>query len=244
MTALANALTGRDAALVALADDELAVGHVLTAVAGFGPELEINIALSSMGQDELGHARAYYSLALDGDRDAINEAIYGRPAGAYRAAPISWVYAEAWDQLVVKSYLYETADAERRAALAVSPGRGPLSAAVARMEGEERYHIDFWSAWLRRTVERSPSSRARVQAAVDDLWGAAGELFEVEGVAALLGGNDLRPARERWASAAVAALAELGLSVPVDGSTAWPGDDRQRILDELQPVYKLAPGKW
>ena len=76
--------------VIRLADDDLLTGHVLTSVAGWGPELEINIALSSMGQDEIGHARRLYALVIP-DRADIERFVYeqaggglpGRPAGPH-----------------------------------------------------------------------------------------------------------------------------------------------------------------
>jgi ring-1,2-phenylacetyl-CoA epoxidase subunit PaaC len=230
------------AALIALADDDLAVGHVLTSVAGFGPDLEINIALSSMGQDELGHVRAYYSLALGQDRDAINEAIFARPAEEYRAAPLSWVYGEAWETLAVKSFLYETADAERRAALA-GGRRDDVRDAVARMEGEERYHLDFWMAWLAQTVDRGDRARTKAQAAVDALWGPAQQLFTMASADELVDGG-FAAVSARWAANAGAHLESLGLAVPVASDATVDVVDRDRILDELRYVYRDAPGRW
>lgn len=240
-----DALAGTAQALVALADDELAVGHVLTSVAGFGPELEINIALSSMGQDELGHARAYYGLALGGDRDAVNAAIYGRSADAFLAAPLSWIYDDAWEQLVVKSHLFETADAERRATLAAAPLDG-LAPLVERMEGEERYHLDFWRTWLARTCERGDAARRRVQDALDGLWGHAEALFDVPLGSELVPDGFAR-AQALWVSSVADELAGLGLTVPLEAvgtADEAVAAGRERVIEELQHVYRMAPGRW
>jgi len=229
-------------ALLALADDDLAVGHVLTSVAGFGPDLEINVALSSMGQDELGHARAYYGLVYGPDRDAINEAIYGRDARDYRAAPLSWVYGEAWETLAVKSFLYETADAARRATLAAGGDDG-LRRVVERMEGEEQYHLDFWAAWMAQTAERGDDARRRLQVALDCLWWAAVDLFEVPSAEILVAGG-FAAARGRWAAAAALELDRAGLATPAVRPTGLGDADRDRVLDELHYVYCDAPGRW
>lgn len=232
------------ATLMALADDDLAAGHVLTSVAGFGPDLEINIALSSMGQDELGHARAYYGLALGPERDAINAAIFERDVDQFRAAGVSWVYAEAWERLVVKQYLFETADAGRRIALRTSP-IAELVATVERMEGEEQYHIEFWTVWLDRTLRRGHDARHRVQAALTELWPHAAAWFDVPGVSAALNGGDLGPAGTEWSTATADALAAHGLEVPPETSLGVLGDtDAERVRDELTYVRRSDPGNW
>jgi ring-1,2-phenylacetyl-CoA epoxidase subunit PaaC len=46
--------------LLALADDELVLGHRHSEWTGWAPYLEEDLAFSSIGQDEVGHARLLY----------------------------------------------------------------------------------------------------------------------------------------------------------------------------------------
>jgi ring-1,2-phenylacetyl-CoA epoxidase subunit PaaC len=227
--------------LMSLADDDLAVGHILTSVAGFGPELEINIALSSMGQDELGHARSYYILAVGADRGSINSAIFDRSAAEHGGATLSWLYAEEWERLLVKQYLFETADAARRHVLSASPDVD-VRAAIERMEGEEQYHIDFWTTWLERTLGHGADAVRRVQSALDEIWPHAPSLFDVPGVEAIVSGG-LRDARAAWVVKTERVLALLGLTIP-GGAPSPLADDRSRVVDELQYVRRAVPGSW
>jgi ring-1,2-phenylacetyl-CoA epoxidase subunit PaaC len=54
--------------LLAAADDELIIGHRHSEWTGFAPDIESDVALSSVAQDELGHARVLYEqvAAVDG----------------------------------------------------------------------------------------------------------------------------------------------------------------------------------
>jgi ring-1,2-phenylacetyl-CoA epoxidase subunit PaaC len=68
--------------LLALADDEICLGHWYATWMGLSPFLEEDLALTSIGQDELGHARALYGLLEPGgDLDAL---AYGRPPACSR----------------------------------------------------------------------------------------------------------------------------------------------------------------
>jgi len=241
------ALTG---VLTMLADDELLTGHVLTSVAGWGPELEINIALSSMGQDELGHARRLYALIAGAD--GVDRMVYERPAAGFRAGPLARTCPAEWELLLARQFLYETADAARVAVLARC-GAGDLAALAAEMEHEERYHLDFWHTWLRTTTARSATARDRVQRALDLMWPLATMSFlpgsflpPGPGAAeAALGLPDgaLGRARDQWADAARTACAGLGLELR-DGAPD-PGLDRLgEMLDEMRCVYQTAPGSW
>src|SRR5918994_535549 len=72
--------------VLAVADDELVIGHRHSEWTGFAPHLEEDVAFSSIAQDEIGHAAALYGLLArldDTDADAI---ALGRDAGEYRSA--------------------------------------------------------------------------------------------------------------------------------------------------------------
>ncbi|HUY44453.1 MAG TPA: Phenylacetic acid catabolic protein [Streptosporangiaceae bacterium] len=237
-SAVSDALTG-------LADDELLTGHVLTSVAGWGPELEINIALSSMGQDEIGHARRLYAL---GDSEGeVDRMVYERPPAEFRASVLARTYPAEWELLLARQFLYETAGAARAAVLAGSCV-DDLALLVAEMEHEERYHLDFWHTWLRTTTARSAGARDRVQRALDQMWPLATVSFLPERPGAVeeaLGLPDgaLQRARDEWISATHAACGQLGLRL-CEG-TPDPGLDRlDAMLSEMRYVYRTAPGRW
>lgn len=232
--------------LVRLSDDDLLTGHVLTSVAGWGPELEINIALSSMGQDEIGHARRLYALVI-ADRAAIERFVYERPATDFRASPLARTYPTQWEALLARQYLYETADAARAAALGATSD-GELAALLQEMGHEQRYHLDFWSTWLKTTSGRSAAARQRVQNSLDQMWPLAVASFlphrpdAVEGALGLPGGV-LEAAQREWASSVQESCGQLDLGLR-DGA-ADPAPDRLDVmLEEMRYVYKTAPGNW
>src|SRR6266508_1963759 len=76
--------------LLALADDELIMGHRHSEWTGWAPHIEEDLAFSSIAQDEMAHARLLYQLAAEsglahGDEDAL---ALGRETQAYRHAII------------------------------------------------------------------------------------------------------------------------------------------------------------
>jgi len=86
MMAAALPVAGLDELLLAMADDEFVIGFSDSEWTGIAPMLEEDVAMSSLSQDELGHAAALYAL-LGGvtgqDPDAI---AYDREPDAYRHA--------------------------------------------------------------------------------------------------------------------------------------------------------------
>ena len=74
--------------LLELADDELVIGWRDSEWTGIAPVLEEDVALSSIAQNEIGHARAAYELAardLGTDADAL---AFDRAPEEYRCAPL------------------------------------------------------------------------------------------------------------------------------------------------------------
>jgi phenylacetate-CoA oxygenase PaaI subunit len=232
--------------VIGLADDELLTGHVLTSVAGWGPELEINIALSSMGQDEIGHARRLYGLVA-GERET-EELVYERPGGDFRAGLLARTYPAEWELLLPRQFLYETGCAARAAALAET-GVAALAELVAEMDHEEQYHLDFWRTWLRTTTNRSAEARQRVQRGLDQMWPLASRSFRspdpVAAAEAELGlaTGALIQAGTAWAAEVSRACGDLGLSLR-DNDPDPQLDRLDDMLGEMRSVYQTAPGSW
>src|SRR5437870_7611742 len=93
----------RIALLLALADDELIMGHRHSEWTGWAPHIEEDLAFSSIAQDEIAHARLLYRLAhqaglSDVDEDAL---ALGRQPGEYLNAVLcerpnrDWAYTLA-----------------------------------------------------------------------------------------------------------------------------------------------------
>ena len=68
MSAAAPPATGLDELLLTMADDEFVIGFSDSEWTGIAPMLEEDVAMSSLSQDELGHAAALYGLLGERDR--------------------------------------------------------------------------------------------------------------------------------------------------------------------------------
>ena len=125
-----------------MADDEFVIGFSDSEWTGIAPILEEDVAISSLAQDELGHAQALYELLaqlLDDGRDA-DAIAYDRAPDEYRHARLLDHGRGDWAMTIARRYLYDTADAARLEALATS-SFGPLRELVDKIRREERYHV-------------------------------------------------------------------------------------------------------
>lgn len=215
MTAEAPSIVGLDELLLTMADDEFVIGFSDSEWTGIAPLLEEDVAMSSLSQDELGHAAALYALLADITGQEPDAIAYDRAPTDYRHARLLDHGRGDWAMTIARRYLYETADAVRLEALADATW-SPLADLVAKIRREERYHEMHISSWLERLATARGEARERLIAALESLGPHAGTvLATLAAEDALVEGGILAApmtALEReWRSRVEAAFTPLGL---------------------------------
>ncbi len=163
--------------LLALADDELILGHRHSEWTGWAPYLEEDLAFSSIGQDEIGHARLLYELAepLAGkDPDALG---LGRSPEDYRNAILCERPNGDWGYTIARQWLYDEADDVRLVSLERS-SFAELAAAVKTIRLEEKYHLEHAREWFSRLAGGSVEARQRLAQGLEGALPEAMALFE------------------------------------------------------------------
>jgi ring-1,2-phenylacetyl-CoA epoxidase subunit PaaC len=164
--------------LLAMADDEFVIGFSDSEWTGIAPLLEEDVAMSSLAQDELGHARALYELlagVVNDGRDADAIAYDRPPEGYYHARLLDHMRGD-WAATIARRYLYDTADAVRLEALAAS-SHEPLRDLVAKIRREERYHLLHAETWLDRLATTPGEPRRRLLEALEAMGPDAGTVL-------------------------------------------------------------------
>lgn len=162
--------------LLAWADDELILGHRDSEWTGFAPQIEEDVAFSSIAQDELGHAALIYGLVADLSDDDRDRLALRRPAAAYRHAALVERPNGDWAHTIARHYLYDLADSCRTDVLCDS-AYAPLAAAARKMVREEHYHLMHDGVWWERLRDGGAESRERLVAAVRAVAPLAVDLF-------------------------------------------------------------------
>jgi ring-1,2-phenylacetyl-CoA epoxidase subunit PaaC len=242
---LSGAGDGRERALalllLSMADDEFVSGFTDSEWTGIGPILEEDVAISSIAQDELGHARALYELFVDvvadgRDADAV---AYDRPPEGYLHARLLDHPRGDWAQTIARRWIYETADAARLTSLA-NASHAPLRELVAKLRREERYHRMHLDAWLERLAEAGGEPRKRLVAALAELGPDAGTvLAPLPGETALVRHGILAEPwsaiEAGWRGETSTALVRLGLqALP---PTRDPGTTRTGHSDAFRALH-------
>ena len=211
----ATALAGL---LLSMADDEFVIGFSDSEWTGIAPLLEEDVAMSSLAQDELGHAAALYGLLgeLTGtDPDAI---AYDREPAEYRHCRLLDHGRGDWAMTIARRFLYDSADVIRLETLAVGSWK-PLTELVGKLVREERYHRMHAGAWLDRLARSNGEPRDRLLAALAELAPDAATVFtrlddEVELLDARILDAPMVELEDRWRASIAPVFANLDLPMP------------------------------
>jgi ring-1,2-phenylacetyl-CoA epoxidase subunit PaaC len=208
--------------LLAIADDELVLGWRDSEWTGIAPFLEEDVALSSIAQGEIGHARALYELAGAELGTAPDELAFDRKPEEYRCAPLVELrLVHDWAATIARRFLYETADAIRVEALqaAADPELAGLAAKMEREEAYHRMHATMWAERLR--------AEPRFTEALATLWGPALGLVD----------EDARPELVRRVSKAGF---DLGEAEPAERGSHR--EEWAELWEEMTSVRRSVPG--
>jgi ring-1,2-phenylacetyl-CoA epoxidase subunit PaaC len=237
--------------LRSMADDEFVIGFSDSEWTGIAPLLEEDVAMSSIAQDEIGHAAALYALLgelLGEDPDAI---AFDRQPGAYRHCRLLDHGRGDWAMTIARRYLYDTADAVRLDALA-GGSWAPLADLVGKLIREERYHRMHAGAWLDRLARDGGEARTRLLVALRELQHDAATLFTplADETALVEGGILAAPMpqlEERWRSEIGPVFAALDLPMPPPAAQPERarldhGRDFRWLWSEFTSVRRSEPG--
>ncbi|MFT7476078.1 MAG: ring-1,2-phenylacetyl-CoA epoxidase subunit PaaC [Verrucomicrobiales bacterium] len=155
--------------LLAFADDEHFMGQHHTEWIGVAPFLEEDLALASIGQDELGHAAMLYELVLELDGIEatdieIDRLAYRRADDEYLSCPFTEYPTTDWAEALVRHWIYDTFESLRWGLVAESSYQ-PLADAAVRAGREEIYHLRHADALI-DTLMVDAEARERLMAAV------------------------------------------------------------------------------
>ena len=228
--------------LLRLGDDALILGQQLGLWTGHGPVLEEDIALTNIGLDQIGQARAWLSLAgkIEGaDRDEDRLA-YFRTQDEFRNALLCERPNGHFGDTIVRQFLFDAYAVTLHKGL--SDSNDDELAAIARKSAKESaYHLRHSRAWMIRLGDGTEESHDKVQTSLIQLVPYTGDLFHSDGISQLAvdegWGVDPASLRSSWKEVVADTLSEAGLDMPESG----PGQTGGRIGRHTEQLsYLLA----
>ena len=236
-----------------LADNALILGHRLSEWIGHAPLLEEELALGNVALDLIGQARALYAYAgaIEGKGRDEDSLAYLRDAPEFRNILLVEQPKGDFAHTIVRQFLYSAFMHALWRALAPSRD-ATLAAIAAKAEKESAYHLRHAGEWLIRLGDGTDESHRRAQAALDELWPYAGEMFErdaidealiAQGVAA-----DPAPLGREWQRRVDSVLAAATLTKPAatwmqsGGRSGRHSEHLGHLLAEMQFLQRAYPG--
>lgn len=231
--AMQQALADR---LLAMADDELVLGHRNSEWTGHAPILEEDIAFANIAQDELGHAGIWLNLRCRLTGENSDQLVFFRELDQYRNVQMVELPKGDWAFTMLRQFLFDLYEDIQLERLTGSTHL-PLAEAAAKIRPEELYHLRHTLAWVRRLGLGTQESNRRMQRALDALLPLARQLFDpLSGDALLISAGvipDPVDVQEEWRRMLLPLLVEIGLRVPVAPEPALSREDHTRHLTEL-----------
>lgn len=222
--------------LLALADDELFMGHRHSEWLGLAPFLEEDLAHASIAQDELGHARALYGLLTD-DVDALS---FARSAAAYRSAWLVELPCRQWEDMLARHFFYDVAERVRWRNLEASTVSVAAELAAKALR-EEEYHIAHAVPLVQKLLTGTEQSHARVAGALQRLYPVARGLFEPtegdSGSALTAGLSAAADLEQEWIDDVKSCLHAVGFSLAWDAAVEGYGGRRGRRSEHFAELH-------
>ncbi len=237
---------------LALADDALVLAHRLSEWSGQAPTLEEDIALSNLGLDLIGQARAFYTYAaeLEGKNRDEDDFAYFREAGEFRNCLLVEHPNGDFAVTIMRQFLFATFSRAYYDALSRS-AQPRLADVAAKAVKEMTYHVRHAGEWVVRLGDGTAQSRQKISSALDDVWPYVGELFIPalsESVLIRAGiAPDRATLRPNWNDVVDRVLTQATLSRPRDGHMQTGGrigrhtEHLGHMLAQMQALARAHP---
>jgi ring-1,2-phenylacetyl-CoA epoxidase subunit PaaC len=239
--------------LLRLGDDRLVLGHRLSEWCGHAPILEEDIALANIALDLIGQATLLLKLAgeTEGAGRDENALAFLRGETEFRNVLLVELPKGDFAVTIVKQLLVSTASLHHLDALRRS-SHPVLAGIAAKALKETRYHVRHAADWTVKLGDGTEESHRRAQAAVDDLWRYAGELFLADEVEARLSAVGMAPdpasLEPAWREQVLDVLGRATLRVPEvtwmqrGGRAGRHTEHLGHMLAEMQVLQRTHPG--
>ncbi|SFI84984.1 ring-1,2-phenylacetyl-CoA epoxidase subunit PaaC [Thermoflavimicrobium dichotomicum] len=242
--------------LYQLADDELTLGHRDSEWLGLSPDIEGDVAFSSVAQDEVGHAVFYFELLHElGEKDPDRLA-FARDLSERKNAVLLERENGDWAYSIARHFMYDVWDDLRLEALTES-SYVPLAKGAIKIRREEYYHLLHMHSYFVRLGQAGKEAKKRLELAVKAIWKDIGGIFgfgvyEQKLVEFNIITKPAEELKQRWVKRMQQAFAEAQLTWPdswepvqYDGRRGEHSPELEQLLQTMSEVYRIDPtARW
>lgn len=236
-----------------MGDNALILAQRLGAWCGHAPALEEDIAMANVALDLLGQAKLWLAYAgeIEGRGRSADDLAFLRDARAFRNALLVERPNGDYAVTLTRQFLFDAFHLPMLEALTAS-AEPRIAEIAAKSVKEAAYHLERSTDLVIRLGDGGEESRARMQAALDQLWPFAGELTHADETDFAIADAGIGPRLDaiaaRWSAHVVPALREATLTPPVaanarkGGKTGLHSEEFGFLLAEMQFLQRAYPG--
>ena len=235
-------------------DNALILSQQLSQLCGKGPALEEDMALTNVALDLLGQTRMWLTYAgeLEGQGRDEDQLAYLRDVRAFRNCLLLEQPNGDYAQVMVRQFFFDTWHYFLMRGL-LAAGDKRIAEIAEKSIKEVTYHLRRSGDLVVRLGDGTDISRARMQAAVDELWTYTGEFFLYDEVDQAMLAQGIAPEpealRAAWLAHVAEVFAEATLRMPAQDSFMQRGGKQGRhgerlgyVLAEMQFLQRAYPG--
>jgi ring-1,2-phenylacetyl-CoA epoxidase subunit PaaC len=235
-------------------DNALILAQQLCQWTGKGPALEEDMALSNIALDLLGQTRMWFTYAaeLEGAGRDEDKLAFLRDAGAFRNCLLVEQPNGSYADTLMRQFYFDSWHYFLIEGLANSSDQRIADIAEKALK-EVTYHLRRSGDLVVRLGDGTDESRARMQAAADELWRFSGEAFIYDEIDEEMVRQGVAPASQTLRAAFLQHVAEIfeeaTLTVPPLDTYMQRGGKQGRhserlgyILAEMQFLQRAYPG--
>lgn len=235
-------------------DNALILSQQLSQLCGKGPALEEDMALTNVALDLLGQTRMWLTYAgeLEGQGRDEDRLAFHRDAHAYRNVLLVEQPNGSYAETMMRQFLFDTWHYFLMQGLTRSSDQRIAEIAEKSLK-EVTYHLRRSGDLVVRLGDGTELSRAKMQAALDDLWMYSGECFIYDETDHAMVAAGVAPAPEPLRAAFLEHVGEILLeaTLTMPSPEAWMqrGGKQGRhsehlgyILAEMQFLQRAYPG--
>ena len=238
--------------LFRVADDDLIIGHRNSEWTALGPILEEDIAFSSMAQDCVGHAQAYYHLIHDLGGADPDRLAFHRIEKDFRSCHLVEQPIGDYAFSLIRHLLYDVAKEVRLESLRKS-SHEPLAQLSERVWREHKYARMHARTWVLQLGQATDESRLRMQSGLNEAYPMAFGLFETTDFSDVITKDGIQVSeadlQAQWHERISETIEQAGLKLPSEFDSAQHMGGRKGyhsahlapLLAEMTEVYALDP---
>ena len=239
--------------LLRMGDNTLILGHRVSEWCGHSPVLEEDIALANTALDLIGQTQLWLGLAgeVEGKERSADNLAFLRDAWDFRNVLLVELPNGDFGQTLMRQFLFDAWQELMLGALK-SSSDARVAEIAEKASKEVAYHVERSGDTVIGLGDGTEESHARMQAALDDQWGYALEMFAGDTTDAKMAdagiAPDLADLRGPWDATVQAVLSEATLAIPENsyvhkgGKQGTHTEHLGYILAEMQFLQRAYPG--